>query len=116
MLDKLAGEWRVEAAEIIVLVNDASDYFARALLIATPACGRLQEPRYQPSSMQQRKLDSMAAERAYIHKRSSDALASYSRKALDLVALEAFARRLTATSPIVTWLEWHDGEALRAMK
>jgi DNA invertase Pin-like site-specific DNA recombinase len=115
LLDKLAEGWRVEAAEIIVLVNDASDYLARALLIATPACGRLQEPRYRPSGVQQRKLNSMAAERAYIHEGGVNALASYGRNALDLVALEAFARQLAATMAVVTWMEGHDREALRTL-
>jgi hypothetical protein len=39
------------------------------------------------------------------------ALASYGRNALDLIAVEAFARCLIARPSVVAWLELHNKDA-----
>ncbi len=115
LLDKLRAAWRVEAAEIIVLVNDPSEYFARALVAATPARGLLEQSRKHTRGAWPRELKSMTAERAYIHREAKRAFATFGRDALDVVALESFARRLATTPAVVAWLEGHDREALRTL-
>lgn len=113
LLGKLQDQEQIEAAEIMVLANDTSDYFARALVIATPARGR---PRHRPQGVPERKLDAMAQERAFLHREARRALAGYGRNALNLVVLEAFARRLANAKSIVAWMEEHDSEVLLALK
>lgn len=114
LLEMLAPAWRVQAAEIIILVNDPSEYFTRALVVTTPARGHLEQPR-NPHGSRPREIKWMLAERAYIYQEARRAFASFGRNALDLAAVESFARRLAATPAVVAWLECHGKEALRTL-
>jgi len=116
LFGKLAEAWRVQGAELAVLANDASEYFARALVAATPASGFLEPSRRHTRGARSRELRSMIAERAYIHREARRVFASLGRHALDLVAVESFVRRLTATPAVVAWLNQHDREALHCLK
>ena len=55
-----------------------------------------------------RRLKAMVVEREHLLRMGKPAFASFGRNALDLVAVEAFARRLMAIRSVVTWLTRHE--------
>jgi DNA invertase Pin-like site-specific DNA recombinase len=116
LLDKLVDAWRVEAAELMVLVNDLTEYFARALVVATPPQGLLEPPRFRAFGARLRRLKALRAEREYMHREGKRSLAAYGRDALDLIVVQSFVRRLMATPAVVAWLERHDRNALQSLQ
>jgi hypothetical protein len=115
VLDKINDPFRTEAAELIILVNDMTEEFARALVAATPVRGLLDTSRKHIYGADPRRLKSMVAEREHLLRMAKPAFASFGRNALDLVAVEAFARRLMAIRSVVTWLTRHDKDALYSL-
>jgi len=115
LLGKLARPWRVQAAELIVLAADRTEYFARALVLTSPMRAHLIPSRAHCNSSP-RQLKWMLAERTYMYQEARRVFASFGRSALELVAVEAFARRLATTPVTVEWLERHDREALCALR
>jgi hypothetical protein len=111
LLAKLNEKWRAEAAEMIILANDTSEPFVRALVVATPVLGLQRLPRKHAVGASGRRLKFMTQERDFLLRRVKPALASYGRNALDLIAVEAFARCLIARPSVVAWLELHNKDA-----
>ena len=108
LLAKLNERWRAEAAEIMILANDMSEPFARALVAATPAPGLQGLRRSRTYNADPQRHRAMTAERDYLLRKAKPAFASFGRNALDLVAVEAFVRRLIAMPTVVAWLELQD--------
>lgn len=115
VLAKLNDRSRTEAVELIILVNDMTEEFARALVAATPARELRDASRKHIYGANPRRLKSMVAERKRLLRLTKPAFASFSRNALDLVAVESFARRLMAIRSVVTWLTRHDKDALYSL-
>lgn len=116
LLEKLAPARRIEAAEIMVLVNDPTEYHARALVAATPVNMLIRRPRKHIYGARPRELKTIVDESAYTYREAKRSLASFGRGALDLIALAAFARRLLAMPSVVGWLERHNRKALSDLK
>lgn len=116
LLEKLGDAWRLEAAELILLTNDPTDYFTRALVVATPPEGLLEQPRYRALGGRLQRLKVFRAEREYMLRQAKRTFATFDRDALDLTVVEAFARRLVGTPAITAWLEEHQREALHMLK
>lgn len=112
VLDKLNDTSRAEAAELIILANDVTEEFARALVAATPVRSLRDASRKHIYGADPRRLKSMVAEREHLLRRARPAFASFGRNVLDLVAVEAFGRRLMALRSVVMWLTRHDKDAL----
>jgi DNA invertase Pin-like site-specific DNA recombinase len=115
VLAKLNDRSRAEAAEVIILVNDMTEEFARALVAATPTRGLRDASRKHIYGADPRRLKTMVAEREHLLRMAKPAFASFGRNALDLVAVEVFARRLMAIRSVVTWLTRHDTDALYSL-
>jgi hypothetical protein len=115
VLAKLNDRSRTEAVELIILVNDMTEEFARALVAATPARGLRDASRKHIYGAEPRRLKSMVAEREHLLRLAKPAFASFGRNALDLVAVESFAGRLMAIRSVVTWLTRHDKDALYSL-
>lgn len=114
VLDRLDDTFRAEAAELILLVNDRTAEFATALVAATPAQGLRVGSRKRICGSDRNK--GMITERDYLLNTGRAAFASFGRNALDLIALECFARRLTMTQSAVAWLDKNDKVALHILK
>ena len=108
LFHKLTAARREEAAEIIILVNDPSEYFARALVAASPASGLRRQSRKHVYGASPDVLSSMIAEGAYIHQSARQSFAAFGNNALALVTLECFRRRLAHKPAVVSWLEQYD--------
>lgn len=115
LLEKLATGWRIQAAELIVLAGDRTDYFARAVVAATPVRGHLDQKRRRPCGVRPAELKWMTAEREYMLLQSKQVLASFGRDALEVAVIEAFVRCLLVRPAVASWLAEHDGEALDLM-
>jgi DNA invertase Pin-like site-specific DNA recombinase len=115
ILAKLDDRSRAEAAELIILANDVTEEFARALVAATPVRGLQDASRKHIYGADPRRLKSMVAERDYLLRRAIPAFASFGRNALDLVAVESFARRLMEKQNVVDYLSRHDTDALHSL-
>jgi hypothetical protein len=112
LLEKLATGWRIQAGELIVLAGDRTDYFARAVVAATPVRGHLDQKRRRPSGVRPAELKWMTAESEFMLRQSKQVSAAFGRDALEVAVIEAFVRCLVARPAIVSWLGEHDGEAL----
>jgi DNA invertase Pin-like site-specific DNA recombinase len=115
LLSKLKDKWRLEAAEIILLRNDRSEQFARALVASTPRRGLRSTSTKHVYGADPKLLKSMVRERESISAKAKPALAAYGRDALDLVAAESFMRRILELPPVVSWLRGFDRAALRML-
>ena len=112
---KLTDRARVEAAEMIIIVNDPSEQFARALVAATPLSG-LQNPCHKHIyGADAKRMKRLVAERKILLGEAKQTFASAGRNALDLVAVEGFARRLLATQCVASWLEASNRAALSTL-
>lgn len=115
VLSKLNDTSRAEAAEFIILANDMTEEFARALVAATPVRGLRDPSRKHIYGADPRRLKLMVAEREHLLRKARLAFASFGRNALDLVAVEAFARRLMGIRSVVAWLTRHDKDTLYSL-
>lgn len=116
LLRKLTPERSVEAAELMVLIGDPSEEQLRALVAASPLSGRIDRPRKHIYGACPKELELITVESAYIYQESKRALAEFGHDTLDILALEAFVRRLLASPTVIGWLERHDMNALKALK
>lgn len=119
-LEKLTASRRLEAAECMVLAGSCAEYFAAALVAATPNA-RLAHPRPAPvnaarSEPRFKELATFVEEGDFIYSEAKRALAVFGWNALDLMALSAFVRRLLANKRVVEWLERNDAVALRCLQ
>lgn len=115
LLAKLNEKCRAEAAEMIIIASDTSEHFARALVAATPVRGLRDLSRKHVYGAEPQQLKSMVAERDFLLRNSKPAFAALRRNALDLVAVESFARRLIAMPSVVAWLKLHDRRAFHVL-
>jgi DNA invertase Pin-like site-specific DNA recombinase len=116
LLHKLTTSRRVEAAECIVLVNDLSEYYARSLVAATRSDDLLEAPRKHVYGARQKELQLLITEGEVLYRESKRALSTFGRDAHDLVAIEAFVRRLLATPKVSAWIASNHPQALQDMK
>ena len=100
----------------MVLLGDPSEVQLRALVAASPLSGRTKRPRKHIYGASPKELELIINECAYIYRETRRALVEFRHDALDLLALEAFVRRLLASPSVVGWLERHDMSALRDLK
>lgn len=116
LLDKLTPARRIEAAEIMVLVNDLTEYYARALVAATPTESLTKRPQKHVYGARPRELKAIVDESPYTYWEAKRALADFDHDTLDLLALTAFVRRLLALPTVVGWLKRQAREALSDLK
>ncbi len=63
-----------------------------------------------------RRNKGLVAERDYLLNKGRAAFATFGRNALDLAAVECFARHVTNTRGVVAWLTKHDKAALSILE
>jgi len=115
LLAKIDEKRRAEAAEMIILANDSSEAFARALVFATPVLGLQELRRKHVVGASVRRLKFMRQERDFLLRRAKPVFAAFGRNALDLIAVESFVRRLIARPGVVAWLKLHDRQAFQIL-
>lgn len=114
-LSKLTETRKLASAEFMVLANDPTQYLARALVWFSPLEG-LQEYRHlHIREARSKRLRPIIEGSTHLYRDAKRALGEYGHDALDLVALEAFVRRLLASPSVVGWLERHDMNALQEL-
>jgi hypothetical protein len=116
LLERLAPDRRIEAAEMMVLTNDFTDCHALSLVMATPEHQLLERLRYRANGPTRRLRRTMMTEGAYSYREAIRAFASFGSDALDRVILVAFLRRLMANPDATAWLEQHSRRTMGALK
>lgn len=115
LLARMNDKWRIEAAELIILADDRTEQFARALVASTPQrCLRLPS-RKRVYGADLKRLKAMEAERALAIAKAKPAFAMFVRNALDLVAVEAFVKRIMKRQVIEKCISRTDRTALHLL-
>ena len=116
VLERLVPERRIEAAELMILAGDLTQYHARALVAATPGDMLMKRPNKHIYGPTERELKVMIAVSATTYRETKQSLARFGDDALDEVVLGAFVRRLMSAPPVAAWLERHHRRAVRVFK
>lgn len=116
VLERLVPERRIEAAELMILAGDLTQYHARALVAATPEDMLRKQPNKHIYGPTERELKVMIAVSETTYREAKQSLARFGDDALDEVVLRAFVRRLMSGPSVAAWLERHQRRAVRAFK
>lgn len=116
LLERLAPDRRMEAAEMMVLTNDFTDGHALSLVMATPDHLLLEKFRYRANGPTRRLRRTMMAEGAYSYREAIRAFANSGCDTLDRVILVAFLRRLMANPDVTAWLEQHGRRTMGVLR
>jgi hypothetical protein len=76
----------------------------------------LEAPRKHVYGARQKELQLLITEGEVLYRESKRALSTFGRDAHDLVAIEAFVRRLLATPKVSAWIASNHPQALQDMK
>ena len=116
MLDRVIQTRRISAAECMVLASDHTESFALALVAATRPSALIARPRPHVYGAKEEELKAFIEEAEYLYPIAKRTLSGFGPRALDLVTLTAFARRLLRDADIVEWLRRQDARTLRELR